>query len=186
LRIAISGTHCSGKSTLVEAFLLGHEDYLHEPEAYEDLGAQYGEHFSAEPTPGDLFRQLEHHVKSLQRYKVGDCVIFERTSVDYVAYIQTMEEFSTSRVDGNLTSESIQVAKDSLKFLDAIVFLPLHGFNGEAPVDENLKLRRRVDRRLQAILLDDELGLFVGYGPLLVEATGSIQQRLAVVDKLLK
>jgi hypothetical protein len=37
MRLAISGTHCSGKTTLVEAFLLAHSEYIHEPEPYEQM-----------------------------------------------------------------------------------------------------------------------------------------------------
>lgn len=29
MRVAISGTHCCGKSTLIDAFLLGHRDYIY-------------------------------------------------------------------------------------------------------------------------------------------------------------
>src|SRR5688572_1363139 len=32
VRIAISGTHCSGKTTLVADFIVAHRDYVHEPE----------------------------------------------------------------------------------------------------------------------------------------------------------
>ena len=165
---------------------MDHPDYVHEPEAYEALGELCGETFSDKPTPGDLFRQLEYHVKRLQNYKDADCVIFERTVVDYVAYIQILEASAGSALDKNLTSDSIRIAKEHIKLVDAIVFLPLHGFAGEAPVDEDLRLRRRVDSRLEAILLDDELDLFVGAGPVLVEATGTTQQRLADVDRLLE
>ena len=184
-RIAISGTHCSGKSTLVEAFLLGHPDYLHEPEAYEVLEDQFGEPFSAEPTSYDLFRQLEFHVQRLQQYKKGDCVIFERTIVDYVAYLQALEDLGGSMSDASLTARSLELARENTGRVDAIVFLPLRGFYGEAPSDEDLKLRRRVDYRLQALLLDDELDLFAGDGPTLIEATGTTQQRLAIVDNFL-
>ncbi len=41
MRVAISGTHCCGKSTLIDAFLLAHSDYVHEPEAYVALQDMY-------------------------------------------------------------------------------------------------------------------------------------------------
>lgn len=87
MRIAISGTHCCGKSTLIEAFRLRHRDYVHEPEAYEALQEFYGEGFGDEPTADDFYRQLEYQVDRLRQYGVGDRVIFERSPVDYLAYL---------------------------------------------------------------------------------------------------
>ena len=56
MRIAVSGTHCSGKTTLIEEFLRAHPDFVHEPEAYTVMVEDYGEEFSSER---DFFRQLE-------------------------------------------------------------------------------------------------------------------------------
>src|SRR5262249_46260868 len=55
MRVAISGTHGCGKSTLIEAFLLDHGDYVHEPEPYEALQDLYGEVFAEEPSADDFY-----------------------------------------------------------------------------------------------------------------------------------
>ena len=49
MRIVVSGTHCSGKSTLVSDFLAAHRDYVHEPEPWEWLVEVYHESLSEEP-----------------------------------------------------------------------------------------------------------------------------------------
>jgi len=54
MRIAVSGTHGVGKSTLIEEFLRAHPDFVHEPEPYVVLVEDYGEEFSAEPCPEDF------------------------------------------------------------------------------------------------------------------------------------
>ena len=69
MRVAISGTHGCGKSTLIDAFLIGHGDYLHEPEPYEVLQDLYGEAFGAEPTAYEFYRQLEYQVERLSNYR---------------------------------------------------------------------------------------------------------------------
>jgi hypothetical protein len=56
MRIAISGTHSCGKSTLIDEFLTTHPEFHHEPEAYEALGDR-GEEFSAEPSADDWHTQ---------------------------------------------------------------------------------------------------------------------------------
>jgi hypothetical protein len=72
MRIAISGTHCSGKSTLIDEFLLAHPEFTHEPEAYEALQEDHGETFSAEPNAEDFYRQLEYNVGRLRQYGAAD------------------------------------------------------------------------------------------------------------------
>ncbi|HEX7830976.1 MAG TPA: hypothetical protein VF787_15075, partial [Thermoanaerobaculia bacterium] len=62
MRIAISGTHGSGKSTLIDDFLHAHRDYAHEPEPYEWLDEP------AEPDAESFYRQLELSVERLRRY----------------------------------------------------------------------------------------------------------------------
>ena len=59
VRIAVSGTHCSGKSTLIEDFVAVHRDYVYEPEPYEWLADLHGESFAEVPDVGDFHRQLE-------------------------------------------------------------------------------------------------------------------------------
>jgi hypothetical protein len=88
MRLAISGTHCSGKSSLVDAFLLAHREFTHEPEAHFQLRELYGESFSAELSSDDFLQQLEYHSERLQQYQPGNDVVFERCAVDYVAYLQ--------------------------------------------------------------------------------------------------
>ncbi|HEX2061204.1 MAG TPA: hypothetical protein VHK90_10720, partial [Thermoanaerobaculia bacterium] len=83
MRIAISGTHCSGKSTLIEDFLAAHPGYLHEPEPYEWLD----DALAAEPSADDFYRQLEISVDRLRGHPRGANVIAERSPVDFLAYL---------------------------------------------------------------------------------------------------
>jgi len=50
MRIAVSGTHGVGKSTLIGAFLRRHPEVVHEPEPYTVLVEDLGDEFSAEPS----------------------------------------------------------------------------------------------------------------------------------------
>jgi AAA domain len=166
MRIAVSGTHCSGKSTLIDAFLSAHPDFSHEPEPYEVLVEEYGQDFAAEPSADDFFRQLEFSVERLRQYQTGARVIFERSPVDFLAYILALEDLG--RHDGNqrLSRQARNVVVESMRFLDVIVWLPLNDADGiEMPEDEDPKLRHAVDSRLVAIYRDDELELD-GCGPI--------------------
>src|SRR6476659_2718499 len=91
MRIAVSGTHCVGKSTLIDEFLRVHPEFVHEPEPYTVLVEDYGEEFSAEPCVQDFRRQLEFNLERLAKHSPKENVIYERCPIDFIAYIETLD-----------------------------------------------------------------------------------------------
>lgn len=183
MRIAVSGTHCSGKSTLIEEFLSAHTDFKHELEPYEALVEDYGEEFSAEPCADDLYRQLEFNVDRLSFYKNGDKVIFERSPIDFHAYILALRDLRREDVAMGLLEAARQMVARAITNLDLIVYLPLDEVDGiGVPDEEDPQLRQAVDARLEQILTDDEFDLS-GKGVLLVEARGTTAQRLRTLEE---
>lgn len=164
MRIAVSGTHCCGKSTLIAEFLNTHADFAQEPEPYTVLVEDYGEEFSVEPCDEDFFRQLEFNVGRLRHYKRGDRVIFERCPFDFLAYLMAL--------NSHLVSAAAAMARDAIRYLDLVVFLPLDGT--EVSEDEYPKLRRAVDKRLKSFFADLNC-------PVVIEAEGPTAQRLQMI-----
>ncbi len=180
MRVAISGTHCSGKSTLIDAFLAAHAEYVHEPEPYEALTDLYGEAFGAEPSADDFFRQLEYQIERLHKYRFGDRVIFERSPADFVAYLLALEGLGRDTADIAVTKQSITAARNAVAMLDLIVYV--RAADVPAPESEDPHLRRAVDARLEQILLDDVIGLFTNDRPLVLELAGTTVQRLRALE----
>ncbi len=185
MRIAISGTHCCGKSTLIDQFLLGHPDYAHEPEPYTVLEEDYGELFAAEPSADDFYRQLEFNVSRLRHYGPGDKVIYERSPADFLAYLLALNDLG--REDASrLVDRSLDIVQQAIKFLDLIVFLPVKETEGSTvPEWEDRELRKEVNSRLEGILIVDEFDLFTSNRPEILEASGSTGQRLRMIEKVL-
>ena len=183
MRVAISGTHGIGKSTLIDAFVRRHDNYVVEPEAYEALEDLYGEVFAAEPSAEDFFRQLEYHVGRLRAYGAGDQVVFERSPADYVAYLQALEDLSRGTADARLTERAIETAREAMAMLDLIVYLPC---KGGGPEMEDPELGGAVDVCLEGILVNDDLSLFGGSRPLVIEAAGTTAQRLRLLEVALR
>ncbi|HET9315182.1 MAG TPA: AAA family ATPase, partial [Vicinamibacteria bacterium] len=154
MRIAVSGSHATGKSTLIDAFLARRPEYVHEPEAYEtladdvDLGSPEG------PSPEGLRSLLDFTVAEIASRPPGARVIFERSPVDYLAYAAACRN-APPELDAFL-SEAVPVVRASLRHLDLIVLLPA---SGEGRVDEDPRFRRRVDDRLRRALIDDDYDL---------------------------
>src|SRR5215207_5873028 len=176
MRIAVSGTHCTGKSTLIDEFLRAHRDFTHEPEPYTVLVEDFGEEFSQEPCVEDFYRQLEFNVDRLRQHARGERVIYERCPIDFLAYIHALD------------SESIETAltlvSNAIQHLDLIVYLPLDD-NDSADV-EYPKLQKAVDGRLSAIFREDQFGIVSSNDVIVVEASGSTPRRLRILEESMK
>ena len=170
MRIAVSGSHCTGKSTLIDEFLVAHPDFIHEPEPYTVLVEELGEEFSAEPCVEDFLRQLEFNVQRLTQHTPGTRVIYERCPIDFLAYIECL-----TRADTDLVAR----VSAAMQHLDLIVYLPIDNSIG-VDEDEFPKLRKAVDRRLSVIYREDEFGISV------IEATGPTKNRLRIVEAAMK
>ena len=137
MRIAVSGTHGVGKSTLIGEFLRVHPDFVHEPEPYTVLVEDFGEEFSEEPNVEDFRRQLEFNIDRLRQHAPGEKVIYERCPVDFLAYIDALEPTGTEALLGPVSK--------AMQNLDLIVYLPLE--DGQTTESEYPKLQKAVDRR---------------------------------------
>ena len=174
MRIAVSGTHHIGKSTLIEEFLRAHPDFTHQPEPYTVMVEDLGEEFSSEPSVEDFQRQLQFNLDRLRQHAPEERVIYERCPLDFLAYIDALDPKSAE--------ELLDPIAGALQHLDLIVYLPLDDtwLDSEMP-----KLQKAVDRRLSAIFRDDAFGLLGSCRARIIEASGSTAQRLRVIDLLL-
>lgn len=179
MRIAISGTHCCGKTTLIEEFLSRHKDFKHEAEAYESMQDELGESFAAEPSAEDFRRQLEHCVGRLEQYPERDNVIFERCPADYLAYMFALRDLGRDSQAGKIAADSMQIARSGMKALDVVVLLRPDD-HYDVPDDEDPELRTMMDGRLESVLVHNELDLFEEL--LIVEASGSRSERLEALE----
>ena len=187
MRVAVSGTHCCGKSTLIDEFLLAHPDFTHEPEPYAVLEEDYGEVFAAEPSPDDFYRQLEFNVDRLRRYQPGERVIFERSPVDFLAYLLALNDLRRGESTMRRIERSLGMMMEAIQLLDLIVFVRLNDEDGIVMSDsEDPELRRAVNDRLAGIFNDHDFNLFTSDRPVVLEAMGSTTQRLRMLESALR
>jgi len=172
MRIAISGAHGTGKTTLIDALAEALPDYEAVEEPYHLLVGE-GHEFLEEPTVEDFELQLRRSLECLQAPRSN--VIFDRCPADFLAYL-------TAGAGQALDLGDLPEVTAALATLDLIVLVPIETPDRiSIPSDEYPRLRRHVDRRLQDLLLDDELELST---PVLV-ASGNVQQRVDAVLRAL-
>lgn len=168
MRIAFTGTHRAGKSTLVEAVaaVLPDHDVVDEP--YRLLEEEGYEHADP-PSLEDFEHQLRRSLEALA--EAGPDALFDRCPLDLLAYLQALDD--AYDVDAWLDDVRAAVAT-----LELIVVVPI-----EAPdriavaAHEDRRLRRDVDDRVRALVLDDPYDL----GVATLEVHGGVDERVAQV-----
>jgi predicted ATPase len=173
MRIAISGTHGTGKSSLVDELSrhLPDADCIDEP--YRQLEDE-GYVFAAEPSLEDFEVQLERSIENLQAS--GEDTLLDRCPVDMVAYLLAHEEAAGFDLERWLPQ-----IRTALNRLDLLVYVPLED-SGRFGAQHDA-WRTGVDERLRDIV---DGGLWETRVPVL-EVSGStsarVQQVLAYVSR---
>lgn len=170
MKIAITGAHRVGKTTLAEKLLESLPDYEYRPEPYHEL-EESGYIFSEIPTMEDYIEQLEYSIVQLS--KSGDNVIFDRCPIDLLAYIQTVNQ-----------SEDIKSlyhkVKSVIKEIDLLVFIPIEEPDLiVCPESELPELRVQVNELLHEWIWD--------FGVETIEVKGTLlARRDQIINKILQ
>ena len=179
MKVAVAGSHSTGKSTLIAGFVSRRPEYTYEAEAYEALEADV-EIVSDGPTPEGLAALLEYTVSAVSRHPRGACVVFERSPVDYLAYAAASRRMWGPQEAAEFLSTYVPAVRASVRDLDVIALVPLvRGGPIAGRPGEDERFRRRVDERLRRALVDDDFELFEGHTPMVVELAPSPERQLA-------
>lgn len=181
MRIAVTGTHSTGKTTLIDDFVAANRQFQKVDEPYWEL-IQDGRIFSALPSIDEFEAQLEHSVAAILQSGRAENVIFDRCPLDLIAYLEVLS--ARDGGDWMPSGKRLQKIEAALSTLNLIVFLPIETPDRTGRSADLPELRRTVDERLDLIMRQDVLGL-LELVPDLLELTGSPQDRLRSLAKTL-
>lgn len=187
MRVAISGSHSVGKSTLIDGFLSRHPEYAHEPEAFEVLADDIEVTESGAPTPEGLVVLLGCTVAALGSRAAHAHVIFERSPVDYLAYAAAARRQWQPGETSEFLRAQVPIVRASLRHLDLLAYLPLPDAVSVRRRGEDRVYRRSVDTSLRRALLDDRYGLFAdGGAPHLAVLPSNPEEQLGELCRLVQ
>lgn len=167
MRIAISGTHFSGKSTLVEALSEALPQYTTVEEPYHLLQEE-GYEFAELPSIEDFELQLERSIENLDGSASN--VIFDRCPADILGYL-----LSHTGIEVFDLEEWLPRVQTAISKLDLIVFLPIEEPDRIVlPWSQDAAYRQRVDEKLKEIILENSFDFEVD----VLEVTGSPLTRI--------
>ncbi len=187
MRIAVSGSHSLGKSTIVNDWIALHPEFTREEEPYRALGLHgpYEILFRDASTKLHNGIQLYYNISRVHRYaKSSDEVIFDRAPIDYLAYSQYTANKRTTDIDDAFVESMVPSVRESLDRLDILAFVPKSAewpvemeSDGIRPIDH--AYRDEVDAIFKQIYREGRYGAMPeGNRPHVVELSGPRQQRL--------
>lgn len=187
MRIAVSGTHFMGKSTLVEDFIKKHPDYRHEIEPYYKLQDEQINELSLEPSLDSFIAQLNCSINQLNECTNESNIIFDRCPVDFLAYAMCVLGHDFIDINDSEVSQNFPEVKASLNHLDLIVFLPIVKEHTIKYTEENAVYRNAVDKCFKKIYQDDICDIFPRHNhPVIIEIFGDRTTRLEKLENYIR
>ncbi|RKG84057.1 AAA family ATPase [Corallococcus terminator] len=148
MRIAVTGTHRAGKSTLVDELSDLLPDHVTVDEPYHQMEEE-GYAFAESPSVEDFEAQLTRSLANLDEGP-GD-VVFDRCPVDFIGYLLAHEDRDAFDLEAWLPR-----VRAALRKIDLIVLVGVEQpdrISLSATDDDGLRLA--VDEKLKELLLED-------------------------------
>jgi predicted ATPase len=161
MRIAVSGAHRTGKTTLIEELSRALPSYVVVDEPYHLLEEE-GHEFAETPSLEDFELQLGRSIECLMDAEENH--LFDRCPADILAYLIAHRD-----ADGFDLEVWLPRARSAMRRLDLIVFVPIEE---RVPARDD-ELRQRVEEEIRSIVVEDRWAFEVEA----IEVTGSVGER---------
>ena len=125
MRIAVSGTACQGKTTLVKDFIKEWPMYSTPEKTYRNFINENDLPHSENTNKDAQWSILNHTIDTIMESEKGDKVIYDRCPLDNLVYSLWAHEKGINDIDTKFINKCIPVVRESLKFLDVIFFTPI-------------------------------------------------------------
>lgn len=168
MRVVVSGTHASGKSTLVADLAAGLADVEVLPDPFELVDAA-----ADEPDAATFVEQLHLAAERLHGPCPEHLVVAERGPLDLLAYLEALVDLDRPTADEQATVDGREVAAVAMAGVDVVLLLD--PADVPTPDDEDPALRAAVHGALVGLLDDPDLVR----DALVVDVAGDPRSRLA-------
>lgn len=153
MRIVVSGTHASGKSTLISDFRIARPGYAVLGDPFDELlGDLLGD--ADGPSPRLFVAQLRVAGERLRSAGDGD-LIAERGPLDFVAYLHAWRDLGRGAIDDEALERFEAQAAEAMRGVDLLVLVRAPGIF--VPDDEDPELRAAMQEALFELAADPAL-----------------------------
>lgn len=179
MRIVVSGTHASGKSTLLADLAARHPEYRILPDPFEEMRDDAVSELDA-----DLFeRQLRISAKRLTALPndgEDGVVLAERGPIDFLAYLLALDRLRRPGRSAGDLGAAIEWTRAAAAHIDVLVVLPIDD-GIRVDDEEDPELRDEADQMLRELAEDGDLS-----GARTIEVSGTPEARLAQLEEVIR
>lgn len=177
MRIVVSGTHASGKSTLIADFAARNPSFTVLPDPFDLVDEAWDQ-----PSTGLFAAQLRLAADRLLSDEFEGDIIAERGPLDFLAYLHALHELGRAEHPDDVFPAAAEISTRAFGYVDLLVVLPLVSDDGiVVSAEEDLDLRDAADRALLDLVDDPDI---VGDDVRVAEITGDRAARLAALEAL--
>ncbi len=171
----VSGTHASGKSTLIADFARLHPAYEVLPDPYEEMALDAFDELDA----GLFATQLEIAAARLEELPARADAIAERGPMDFAAYLDAIVGLGRRGRSSTMLRTGLARSEAVLAHVDLWVILPLSAVDRiHVSEDEDPELREAMN---DALLEHADAASLAG--ATVLEVTGTPDERLALLQR---
>ena len=191
MRIAISGTGCQGKTTLIKDFLDQWPSYTTSKKTYRDIIEDNNLNHSSKTNKDTQWEILNFMIDELQKTAKGDKVIFDRCPLDNLVYSIWSNEKKNSNITEKFIKKCIPLVRESLRFIDIIFFTPITKVALVEIEEDNLRdsdseFIEEVDHLFKAIHRDHQTNCKSNFfinddKPAMIEVFGNRRERIELI-----
>jgi hypothetical protein len=189
MKIAISGTHCVGKSTYIKDFIKHWSCYETPEKSYRELIKEKNLPHSKEGTEESQRIVLDALCDQLQQNSKSEFMIFDRCVLDNLAYSSWLN--LNGKVSDKFLDQSRIIVREALKMLDIVFFLPLTKvapveFKEDELRDNDLVYREEIDNIFKIFVHSYRQGdgrvFAADDAPPIIEIFGNPEQRIKLTE----
>jgi hypothetical protein len=142
MRIAISGSACQGKSTLIDDIIKRWPMYARSAESYRKIIKEENIPLNKEVIEDGQWRILNCLIDDIQKTSKDDYVLFDRCPLDNLVYSLWANSKDSSKVSDEFIKKCIPLIKETMHSLDIIFFTPITKFS---PIPKEARETRNIE-----------------------------------------
>jgi hypothetical protein len=142
MRIAISGSACQGKSTLIDDIIKRWPMYKRSEESYRKIIKAENIPLNKEVTEEGQLKILNCLINDIQKTSKDDYILFDRCPLDNLVYSLWANSKDSQKISDEFIKTCIPLIKETMHSLDIIFFTPITKFS---PIPKEARETRNIE-----------------------------------------